>query len=102
ARVAHRPLHSFPTRRSSDLAAQAQGPAGAQDPHLGLEGRGCLPARDGRVAADHRVLRALSGAPNRRGRRLREYAVELLYAEAARDRKSTRLNSSHQIISYAV
>src|SRR5207248_10992993 len=69
----HRDLHSFPTRRSSDL-----GPA----------------PRRGAVRAARR-----RGA----GRGLRR----LLRREAARrrveqDRKSTRLNSSHRTISYAV
>src|SRR5438034_7053684 len=59
----HRPvLHSFPTRRSSDLAAPTR-----RAPGLGRE--------------DHRS----------RAR-----------AEAGPDRKSTRLNSSHTVISYAV
>src|SRR5437899_10204783 len=73
----HGALHSFPTRRSSDLAGD-------------------------RPVADARV----------RGRAvLREAAVEVLAgrgrhargaADARRDRKSTRLNSSHLGISYAV
>src|SRR5438034_7243207 len=57
-----RHLHSFPTRRSSDL------PAGLAPRVLGHVG-------------------ALPGAALRRPRR---------------DRKSTRLNSSHTVISYAV
>src|SRR5947208_3757635 len=54
---------------------------------------------DARVAADRKVLKAIFDrpdnipAPNRRGDRL---------FNSWRDRKSTRLNSSHQIISYAV
>src|SRR5439155_21304475 len=66
----HRHLHSFPTRRSSDLGAGA-------DP-VGLRGR-LLP----------RVLAPPGGLP-RAGTRGR------------RDRKSTRLNSSHVASSYAV
>src|SRR5947208_7973761 len=62
-------LHSFPTRRSSDLPAA--GPARA----------GQLPAR----------LPEGAGVRRREGRQ-----------PARGDRKSTRLNSSHQIISYAV
>src|SRR5207244_5988143 len=66
----HRDLHSFPTRRSSDLAGQAS------------RDRAACPARD---LVSHRAARVADrpAAPNR-------------------DRKSTRLNSSHQIISYAV
>src|SRR5690606_41496638 len=58
----HRDLHSFPTRRSSDLSRGAGG-------------------------ADSRVARPFRRLGCRRG---------------ARDRKSTRLNSSHVKISYAV
>src|SRR5690242_21878742 len=60
----HRELHSFPTRRSSDLARAG----GARE--KGLD----------------RARRVQPG-PDRRDRR---------------DRKSTRLNSSHMSISYAV
>src|SRR5207244_6970715 len=59
----HRVLHSFPTRRSSDLVV--------------ADGEWVLPA----------ATKTRSGRPAQ---------------AAARDRKSTRLNSSHQIISYAV
>src|SRR5947208_6560954 len=62
--VAHRDLHSFPTRRSSDLAA-----------------RGGARRRAAAAAAERRQQPA---------------------GRLWRDRKSTRLNSSHQIISYAV
>src|SRR5687768_18104427 len=64
-----RDLHSFPTRRSSDLLPAAQ--------HRGDR-------------APHRVR---LGAADGRG---------VLAASASRDRKSTRLNSSHGYISYAV
>src|SRR5207244_11718943 len=64
-----RHLHSFPTRRSSDLA------------------RG---GRSGR-----RARRLPGRAADRRRHRRRP-------ADPRADRKSTRLNSSHQIISYAV
>src|SRR5690348_18144754 len=69
----HRALHSFPTRRSSDLSVS--------DPALGrmLEGR-----RDVREVYD--------AAAAARTVSLRERT----------DRKSTRLNSSHPSISYAV
>src|SRR5699024_12663702 len=71
-------LHSFPTRRSSDLALRRAGGAGR-------------PRRPGRArgGARHRARR--SRARSRRGRRSR-----------CGDRKSTRLNSSHVSISYAV
>src|SRR5438270_12765278 len=71
----HRDLHSFPTRRSSDLAPPAVG-RGRGDRHLELP---AVPER----------------GPARAGTRGRERG-------AVEDRKSTRLNSSHSQISYAV
>src|SRR5690349_24132681 len=76
----HRDLHSFPTRRSSDLRRVDQ--------------------RRDRGGALHRVeqpglQRHLGGLPARREQQEQ--------AEGGhRDRKSTRLNSSHVDISYAV
>src|SRR5690349_23912311 len=68
----HRDLHSFPTRRSSDLrrSASAFAPPGAP------------------AFARRNWLALASSAPIR--------------ADSRRDRKSTRLNSSHVEISYAV
>src|SRR5438034_6358159 len=63
----HRDLHSFPTRRSSDLP---------QEEFFGF----VEPAAIGLPAVDERRI-------GQRG---------------DRDRKSTRLNSSHTVISYAV
>src|SRR5207244_8225713 len=72
--VYHRHLHSFPTRRSSDL---------------------CMPQakfdRGGRAGR----------APEDRGPGQLQ-SVEQTGVRLGLDRKSTRLNSSHQIISYAV
>src|SRR5438477_11927964 len=67
----HRDLHSFPTRRSSDLGPQAEGVAVALGPGDGV------------------------------GQRLRG-KEEYLFLVGKIDRKSTRLNSSHMSISYAV
>src|SRR5438552_19195270 len=64
----HRDLHSFPTRRSSDLRRP---------------GTGCS---SGERAGGGGAGRLGGGCP----------------ARSPRDRKSTRLNSSHQISSYAV
>src|SRR5699024_12870882 len=69
----HRDLPSFPTRRSSDLAVPRPGPSRHQRALAGVR----------RARADRR----------RHGRQ-RELVVL--------DRKSTRLNSSHVSISYAV
>src|SRR5438477_13144976 len=69
--VHDRDLHSFPTRRSSDLVEE-------DTMDLGLQGRKAI------VCASSRGL----GKACARG--------------ADEDRKSTRLNSSHMSISYAV
>src|SRR5436305_4331554 len=71
----HRDLHSFPTRRSSDLA----------DERLG--GR-----------RQDAAVRRLREGPVRRG----DDVAADLHLGRQRDRKSTRLNSSHVRISYAV
>src|SRR5947209_14638068 len=78
----HRNLHSFPTRRSSDLDAVA-----------GLDQRGFV------LLADdiHAEFDAFIADENRRtGNQLADLVL------IAGDRKSTRLNSSHANISYAV
>src|SRR5690242_20838522 len=72
----HLVLHSFPTRRSSDLTGRLGGA-------LGLRGR------------------TLARAPDLGRRRLQLLDARRAGA-AASDRKSTRLNSSHMSISYAV
>src|SRR5690349_23981498 len=75
----HRDLHSFPTRRSSDL----------------LRPMSALPFKTGEIRRAYREIQwrhsgraATLSASRKRGQR--------------RDRKSTRLNSSHVEISYAV
>src|SRR5690349_24962619 len=85
-----RALHSFPTRRSSDLVQPLV--------HVALlrvwvvRERMPMVRRDRREAgAKRRVRGALGAAP-----------AALRDARLARDRKSTRLNSSHVEISYAV
>src|SRR5947208_14972616 len=71
----HRDLHPFPTRRSSDLASAAPSGAPSAAPPVSSAGAGPVVARV--IAAANQI----AGTP---------------------DRKSTRLNFSHQIISYAV
>src|SRR5690349_22888933 len=74
----HRDLHSFPTRRSSDLAPELARPA--------------LRARPDRVEQRRHAIHdveVLGDEPD-------------LEVAPVRDRKSTRLNSSHVEISYAV
>src|SRR5205807_9211655 len=84
----HGDLHSFPTRRSSDLGT----------------------TRAGRVEGDEIILltfadvgELLASGENWRDRAAVEGPrLALAGAELGRDRKSTRLNSSHLVISYAV
>src|SRR5688572_32604330 len=78
--VDHRDLHSFPTRRSSDLSRRVRRFHG---PHALLQ-----PVNQREV---------ISSAAKER---LAKMNVRL--NEAREDRKSTRLNSSHSQISYAV
>src|SRR5205807_4468371 len=90
----HAALPAFPTRRSSDLAGRTR--QGRARTMAALSVRGCrgagpaasAPAGRNRVScpADHRP-RTVSSGP---------------VALRTRDRKSTRLNSSHLVIPYAV
>src|SRR5690606_41711293 len=79
---AHRDLHSFPTRRSSDLAATATPPRRPS----ALSG-GCT---------TRRARRRTGSSPSS------DTATCTRPAAPETDRKSTRLNSSHVKISYAV
>src|SRR5699024_12634493 len=81
-------LHSFPTRRSSDLRSQQ--PAD-QTQRQRAPGKNLLP---------HVV--SVRHCPNRPHRRNRRGPQQPSQATDWRDRKSTRLNSSHVSISYAV
>src|SRR5437868_7387768 len=82
-------LHSFPTRRSSDLELQKQ------------RGGDIGSARGHRDRIERRVLRISPRA-------VAQYNLHIAIASGAaqivfrQDRKSTRLNSSHVSISYAV
>src|SRR5207244_8154848 len=98
----HRPMHSFPTRRSSDLFRLALALQAAKDERssillgeaLHLLIQDCLELAQGRLGNGlfGRAAFHLSFALPSPGRGLL----------GIQDRKSTRLNSSHQIISYAV
>src|SRR5207244_13621245 len=79
--VDHPVLHSFPTRRSSDLA--------------GMEG--ALPSVVGGM-----VGVPIIAVPTSVGYGSSFGGITAKRTSIAQDRKSTRLNSSHQIISYAV
>src|SRR5947207_11176109 len=78
--VDHADVHAFPTRRSSDLAGRgAERPRGLRAGRARRLAPGRAPDRDVEPTA---ILRSAWGEPS--------------------DRKSTRLNSSHTVISYAV
>src|SRR5207253_4850020 len=90
--VSHRDLLSFPTRRSSDLPfqvllARPRLECGLDVPFVDVE-------RTGQPAADARERHA--------GLRVCGAVLEPEAGEVRRDRKSTRLNSSHVASSYAV
>src|SRR5438552_2221366 len=95
---ATRALHSFPTRRSSDLGRRGlerrRNRAGNAD--LGPAVRGGGPAHLAGGTARVAMIRRAWARFARKKRNL--FGLGL----AIGDRKSTRLNSSHQIISYAV
>src|SRR5207248_9124453 len=82
-----RALHSFPTRRSSDL--------------LWRESRiGSIRVKQLQPECQHGIVSIGRGAQLPIGARLAAIAAEA--AVSVLDRKSTRLNSSHRTISYAV
>src|SRR5688500_19606095 len=86
-------VHCFPTRRSSDLRQWAR----RGDPRVLLaQGAGGGVARVG-----ERGLALLDHQRVERAERL-DRQEDLAAHLDARDRKSTRLNSSHLVISYAV
>src|SRR5688572_32253185 len=81
--------HSSPTRRSSDLSFHTSARhRQLTDPHTRRVGNGVCQGRG------HGSLRGFPGSEKRLSR-----PVDHVYLE---DRKSTRLNSSHSQISYAV
>src|SRR5207248_11747852 len=86
----HRALHSFPTRRSSDLRVH----------HREVEAVALADARPVRDARAAERIRADTHARGADGLHVdhRGQVVDV----RAQDRKSTRLNSSHRTISYAV
>src|SRR5205807_10332178 len=86
---AHRALPSFPTRRSSDLAGRAH-----HNNRLAFLQMRHEAAGDAELERDERQQASLLVYP-------RACQRDPLH-EQRKDRKSTRLNSSHLVISYAV
>src|SRR5207244_12963552 len=93
----HPYIHSFPTRRSSDLVTVP----GEQSQHR----EGCTAAKSRQVPARLEgppadcALPCGLWCPRQKSPNMRSSSERTF---TSRDRKSTRLNSSHQIISYAV
>src|SRR5207244_10961412 len=83
-------LHSFPTRRSSDLHRARE--------YERVHGRSQRGICEGDPGAGEPCFRSIDGSDRSVGPRLGSVVVR----GRDEDRKSTRLNSSHQIISYAV
>src|SRR5207249_10744590 len=87
-------LHSFPTRRSSDLSLSLKARAEIlllADARCEMCGR-TIQEHPISLVVDHRIPRDWGGGN----------LAENLWAICEEDRKSTRLNSSHVSISYAV
>src|SRR5207244_12645498 len=99
---AHRDLHTFPTRRSSDLgiAMASIGTAAA-----GATRRSTHPITNDDLAqlrGEHEPPCVSIYLPLQRAYPDRHQGPVRYRNLVEEDRKSTRLNSSHQIISYAV
>src|SRR5690606_41498210 len=86
----HRDLHSFPTRRSSDLPTTSSNAARVWAMDLLMFFLLWASDADRKTAISRMPAAMAASRPRRLGTR------------AERDRKSTRLNSSHVKISYAV
>src|SRR5690606_41653296 len=91
-------LHPFPTRRASDLGARV--PVTSPSSVLGVSHSG--QHLTGRRASRPALLYADSGIGPVRGLSLCLMTLGLSERGSTLDRKSTRLNSSHVKISYAV
>src|SRR5438270_2119938 len=90
----HRDRHSFPTRRSSDLIG-ARTPAGG--------GAGRLFGRfSAAVSFKRKGVRRDENRTGQPGDSRAYLSADLRNTARGTDRKSTRLNSSHSQISYAV
>src|SRR5207244_11451867 len=98
----HRALPSFPTRRSSDLRAGHEA-ADVRTLSLasgsGLAVSGAMYRRDDRIEFDAQITDEVRGRILHSLEPVLGRAQEPRPALTALDRKSTRLNSSHQIIS---
>src|SRR5207244_7648692 len=96
--VAHPTLHSFPTRRSSDLEPRPGSRQGKEVERLALR-KG---PRGRPLPVPHSTHGCYWSIPTTRRAWRRCWSWWVPGCRHPQDRKSTRLNSSHQIISYAV
>src|SRR5205085_11259061 len=87
--------HSFPTRRSSDLRSPKIGQPGPGREHWA--DAGCVLFYGGGMKMGQVI-----GATDSRAERARTGNISFQNIFSTIDRKSTRLNSSHSQISYAV
>src|SRR5690606_39458570 len=87
----HRDLHSFPTRRSSDLQGETHR----------LKTSGLIPQGEGYFSKDY--VKSIRNSNDYKENEIasNDFIVRNLI-NCVEDRKSTRLNSSHVKISYAV
>src|SRR5207244_10236548 len=92
----HLYLHPFPTRRSSDLCI-CRSPATASSRAVLFENVTEIQAKSPSLWAPKVSSTSFSRLPMRFAS-----GPAFCWKIGAKDRKSTRLNSSHQIISYAV
>src|SRR5690606_41456077 len=99
--VMHCSLVLFPTRRSSDLGERDEPDVAIGAGGLELRQRAVVEILERLIECDALALGVLLFGGHDRGH---ERVVVVLLVEQAtgRDRKSTRLNSSHVKISYAV
>src|SRR5207253_9046876 len=95
--LGHLDLHSFPTRRSSDLEKHIGVPSRSQEERIGLHLLGWF-----RFQFDKQSMNFASGLAGVRRRLAPSCLTSFVLPLRGLDRKSTRLNSSHVAISYAV
>src|SRR5688500_19491999 len=90
-------LPPFPTRRSSDLGADVSDMTIASPSGAGVLNDAPTMRRPTNIDRD-----ALRRAAEERDKPKRNHLMEVFNSATTADRKSTRLNSSHLVISYAV
>src|SRR5207253_10202966 len=94
----YHPLHSFPTRRSSDLAHYRRQASRSRE----LAGTATTPAVKNRLDEVAREYDRLADLVDVASSNILADEGRTVVQRHLRDRKSTRLNSSHVAISYAV